>query len=393
MSGFGFDEYTGFENMDSNYAEEIGGIQYDNTSYGINNFSPVGEQLMHNTYGNAWNNGAGIYTPQNQFNFDNQQLLSLGFTQAEINTLLYIINCCGKVTPASLSQWGLPYEDCKKLKYMYDIITGRVIVESTDDLVKHLRRMFGKHRRVGLGDLKTTTVSVLPRRCIVAGIPERFPYAVYNSKNYCGMAMTYEVTDIANKRILVRTKRKPQLKYGSSKKLIMVEDLDNKTVKFVDDEKQLTKTEKESPNYLVSSAVEIRRIGADGTVEVAFNKKIARMCNRFIVVASLKRPEFYLWMYEIIAIEGTKIYVYAKTASSGENVKYNGGTMRVYDFGFNGAEIKNKTLRAATEVYNKICGVYATEEPGNCDFEAIEAPRKVNNIQPTEINSEDDEWY
>lgn len=415
MSDFGFGGYNGFNDVDGNYGEDIGGMQIDNTmGMGAGYVDPYAQPMYDPAYNQqqmydqsymepftdltapmggytpmtGWNNGAGIYTPQTQFNFDNQQLLSLGFTQDEINTLLYIINCGGKATPAGLAQWGLPYEQARKLKYMYDIIVGKVSVESTDDLVKHLRRMFGQHRRVGLTDLKVTSINVLPRRCLIAGIPDKYPYAIYNSKNYAGAARAYEVIDIANKRILVKTKRKPQLKYGSSKKLMMVEDLESKTIKFVDDEKLLTKAEKETDRYIISNAVEIRRIMPNGDLEVAFDKRIARMMNRFIVVASLKKPEFHLWLYEIIAVEGTKIYVYAKTASSGDNVKYNGGTMRVYDYGFNASEIKAKTLNAATEVYNKICGVYATEEPGNCDFEPLEAPRKMKEAPPTDDTSE-----
>ena len=86
---------------------------------------------------------------------------------------------------------------------------------------------------------------------------------------------------------------------------------------------------------------------------------------------------------EIICIEGSKIYVFAKDLGTKENVSYNMGTQRVYDYGYMPNEIQNKLMASASELYKQFIGVYATVIPGNKDFLVI----------TPEINENDDMDY
>ena len=73
-------------------------------------------------------------------------------------------------------------------------------------------------------------------------------------------------------------------------------------------------------------------------------------------------------MVEIKCIEGTKVYVYAKTASMNEQIKYSGGTQRIYEYGFLSSEITPRLMRVASEMYIKVCGVYASNIRANSDY-------------------------
>ena len=123
--------------------------------------------------------GMGVYSYGTQFELDPYKLKTLGFTQEEIDTVNYIVSYFGKVTVANMVQnFGISYEQAQRLKYMYDICTGRVVIDSTDDLAKHLRRMFGKHRRIGINDLDTSKIGEVPRKVLIGGIPETTPYEI-----------------------------------------------------------------------------------------------------------------------------------------------------------------------------------------------------------------------
>ena len=99
-------------------------------------FYGMGYGNEYNIYEPMANNGImGVYTQNTQISINLDQLLSLGFTLEEINTLNYIIMCNGKVTQSALVSYGLPYETAQKIKYMYDIATGKISINSTDDLV------------------------------------------------------------------------------------------------------------------------------------------------------------------------------------------------------------------------------------------------------------------
>lgn len=299
-------------------------------------------------YNNMSTQGAGMYTPGTQFNFDPIMLQSLGFDQNMINVLQFIIMNDGKVTPMSLSQYGIPYEQARDIKYMYDIVTGRVVINSEVDLIKHLKRMFGKDKKIGINDLALSRITEVPRMAVVAGINVK-PFTIYNSKQYPPTDRLYKVVDVSSTRITVETTRKPKLEWKADKK--------------------------------IEGLLEIKEVKGK-VVTIAFDKRVCKLCNRFIIVASLKRPEFHHGLAEIICLEGTKVYVYAQTLKPKDTIKYNYGTQRVYDFGYLRPEINQKLTNAAANLYPIVCGVVGNRYPANMDFITvpIDEPKEEESV-------------
>lgn len=279
----------------------------------------------------------GVYTPNSQLDINHEMLRSIGFTDEEIATFEYIISNGGNISKPALLSYGLPYELANKIKYMYDIVTGKITIESTDDLVRHLRKMFGNHRRIGITDLALSKIRKVPRKAVIAGIKDE-TFSIYNSNNYKPEERMYDVVNITNDRIFIETTRKPVLKYGQSKK--------------------------------IDGVIEIIELKPDKKVVVAVNKKYARLCNRFVIVASLRRPQFYHGLIEIICIEGTRVYVFAQSIGNKETIRYS-STQRVYDYGYLPNEIQPKLIKVASELYPMICGVYAVIYPANSDYKII----------------------
>ena len=53
-----------------------------------------------------------------------QSLLNYGFTQEDVNQLIYVYNFGGKVTPSILQQLGCTYEQAQRLNYANNISKG-----------------------------------------------------------------------------------------------------------------------------------------------------------------------------------------------------------------------------------------------------------------------------
>lgn len=294
-----------------------------------------------NEFGYYSPGGMGVYTAQSQFDFDPIMLKSLGFNALEIQTVQYIVMNEGKVTLNSMTQrYGIPYEQAQKLKYMFDICTGKVIISSEEDLSRHLRKMFGKHRRIGIQDLSLSRISEIPRTAMISGIPKASPFSIWNSQNYAKKDRMYKVLDVTATNIIIETNRKPVLKFREPKS--------------------------------VDGLAEIRsEPDKSGKITVAINRKYIRLCNRFVIVGSMRRPEFHNGMVEIICIEGTKVYVFADTIASKKYSRYGTTTQRVYDYGYYPSEIQTKLLACAGGIYKKLCGVYAQPVAANRDFQII----------------------
>ena len=292
----------------------------------------------------------GLYGNMQQFDFDTVKLASLGFSEQEINNLQYIITNGGKVTTNALMQYGYNYEQAKRLRYMYDICMGKVQIEDKNSLIKHLRKMNCHMPKIGIQNLKVSTVNKVPRKAVVAGIKDP-TYCIYNSGNYPINDRMYDVVDVTNSYIHVKTPRKPVLKYGQAKSIDGV----------------------------------LKIIDVDKNVTIAFDKKYCKLCNRFIVLASLRRPEFHLGMIEMICIEGTRVYVYAQNMGSRESASYSMGTQRVYDYGFYPSDIQSKLRRVGLELYKSLNGVYSEIIPANQEFRILTIEESVDKEDDIDI--------
>lgn len=398
-NGYGGDPYSGSYGGYGGYGGGDpygGGYGYGGDAYGGGGYGadPYGGSygggdpygMGGNEYGTGMQSscgGLGVYTAGTQFDFDADAMLRLGFTSEEIMVLQNFIMYGEKTTVANMSKYGIPYQEAQKIKYMYDILTGKVGIDTPDQLVKHLKKMHGGRQKIGIYSLETSKVSTIPRKAVIGGLPPmdgRNPFVIYNSVARKKEDRMYDVVNVTAHKVTIKTNLIPKLPYKDSKKLVKVTDRETNRFKYVRDVEELPSSIKKNPDgYSVNTVAEIKemRNARDGKeLLIAFDPQYCRVCNRFIIVASLKHPEFHHGMVEIICIEGSRVYVFAKTAAMSESVKYSGNTQRVYDYGFLPAEIQPKLMKAANEVYKNVCGVLASTEPANSAFEVI-PPQKV----------------
>lgn len=315
-------------------------------------------------------------------------LIGLGFSQQEISAYEFIYNNGGKFSPTALQNYGYTYEQAKRLSYMNKCLQGGVHIDTENDMISHYKKMTGATRqdakqavysanlqngygaqnyskeelikhlketngrtsKVNIGNLMVSNVNEVPRIAVVNGI-EMQPYTIWNSSNYKGKDMLYRVVDVSGQNITVETSKKPQLKYGATK--------------------------------VIPNTLEIKGVRQNGSVVVSFNKRVCRLCNRYIIVASLKRPESHLGMYEIICFEGTKLYVYAISMGTKDRVNYKGGTQRIYAYGIFPNDIKDKTENIAKRLYEHLHGVHVEYLEPNSSYSVVPT-EQTDNIDSTE---------
>ena len=290
------------------------------------------------------------YMGYQQINADSAALANMGFNQQEIMNFQYVLNNGGKFTPQALQSYGYTPQQAQRLGYMYKVCSGKVMVDSKESKIRHLRKMFGADYRISIQDLAVSKVTDVPRVAVVNGINEQ-PYTIWNSSNYQGKHALYRVIDVTGQKVTVETSKKPQLKYGAAKVL---------------------------PGIL-----EIKGVKQNGNAVVTFDKKVCRLCNRFIIVASLKNPEFHLGKWEILCFEGTRVYVYATNMGTKESVSYKMGNQRVYDYGIFPQDIKGKLEKVARGLYQTLNGVEVEYHDRNSDYRVV--PVEQND----DLNSQD----
>lgn len=269
-----------------------------------------------------------------------ENLRQLFFTGAEIDTYISLIETGCRITVPSIINMGIPANIAKRVRYMHEICQGKVTLNDYEDYVKHLKKLDRTDgRRIGIADLAVSSITKVPRAAVVQGIPGDSPFAIYNTVNLeTGL---YEVADIRKDRIVIYAKKRPVLPYG-------------------------TPTEVEGVCSIMGASVDGKKLA------ISVNKKNCRMVNRFIIVASTKRPEFHHGMNEIVDISGSRVYVYAQTLRARDVIQYNMGTQRVYAYGFSRGQIAGKLDATTNAVYQYIRGVLRQGFPGNQDFRMIE---------------------
>jgi predicted ribosome-associated RNA-binding protein Tma20 len=302
-------------------------------------------------------------------------LINLGFGQGEIQAYEYIYMNGGKFTPNALMSYGYNYEQARRLAYMNKAVQGGVQINTENDMIAHYKKMTGanrqdakvavyaqnlqngyaqnysdtelvKHlkqtagitRKITIQDLAVSNVSEVPRVAVISGITQE-PFTIWNSSNYKGTQALYRVVDVSGQKVTVETGKKPVLKYGANK--------------------------------VVPGVLELKGVKQNGNAVVVFDKKVCRLCNRFVIVASLKRPEFHLGCYDIICFEGTRVYVYASNMGTRDQVRYKGGTQRVYAYGIFPGDIKGKLDNEAKKIYGNLNGVKAQYQSANEDYRVV----------------------
>ena len=278
-----------------------------------------------------------MYSMRDIINIDEYRLLSIGFNQQEINQLNYVYNNGGKFTTSALQSYGYTYEQAKRLNYMYNICAGKVQVDSKEEMSKHLRKTFGHNYRISMQDLAVSTITNVPRLAVVGNVSIE-PFTIWNSNQYKGMQAMYKVIDVTTKNITIETPRKPKIPHGTPTN--------------------------------IKNVLEVKGVRNNGNAVVTFDRSCCQLCNRFVIVASLRNPEFHLGKYEILCFEGTKVYVYAINMGIKENLRY-GNTQRIYDYGIFPKDIKGKLDNIAKEMYKHLCGAGAEYHGPTMDYTVI----------------------
>ncbi len=296
------------------------------------------------------------------------QLNKLGFTIEEMNAYNSLLLNCGKVTPQLMSRAGIPYQMAQHIKYMADILSGKVGVSSEDDLVAHFKKMKLTDRKIGIYDLIASRDLKMKRKCLIAGLPKGTPFALYNSgkKN-----TTFNIVDVSGSNFTIISDIVPKLPYGHSKKLYRVMEKSTRRYKYYEDASKIPDEYKEENLYEIKCVAEILETNGE-KVAVKVYRDYARMCGRFIIVGSLRCPDNHLGMVKIITLDGSRVYVFAKQTGWNEKEKYSIAKERIYDYGFDVRQIYEKLTRIGSVIYSKVGGVYGVQEPANVEFLNIE---------------------
>lgn len=310
--------------------------------------------------------GISIY----EIDTNKEILLSLGFRVEELEVLKNVLVNYGKVTSSVLSTLGFSYKDAKRLQYLHDIVIGKITIDTGDaDVVsKHFKRMHGESNRIGIQHLPLSKLNKVTRLAVIAGIPDG-SYSIYNSENGKGEVRMYPVIGLSDKKVIIQTRRKPVLAYGSEKKLYYIKNKENGKTYYTEENNKISRQLKESGKAEIGTVLEIKKLTENKKVVVAIDKRYTRMVNRYLIVASFREPEMHLGLYKLVAFEGTKIFVYGETMKESENVQYNRGTQRVYDFGFDKGQIQAKLEKTAKELYTYVKGVYYEFLPATTDYQ------------------------
>lgn len=259
-----------------------------------------------------------------------------------------------KLDRETLQCFNLNQNALARLKYTYSTAIGKVTIDNEYQLSAHYKKLNRNiSGKIGISDLIASNLRDMPRKCVIAGIPNG-PFSIYNSNNYKGADKLFEVAHATPSKVSIVTPIKPVIKHGQSHG---IPDIIN-IVGF-------THTRDKNGNSIEA-------------VQVDVYKKFFRLCNRFIIVASLRQPEYHLGMYTMICREGSKVYVYAKNMGVAATPRYNGSTERVYDYGFFNGEILPKLKASAVRLYRKLNCVHQELIPANMQFEIIEPEKKVD---------------
>lgn len=273
--------------------------------------------------------------------FNRKRLTGLGFTVVDIRECEMLFNRGAKFTPSFLQNMcGYDYDTAKRLKYLYDIAQGKITIDTDDELVKHLKKMFKNKRRVTIFDLPKSDITEVPKLCAIGEVTAPM-FKCYNSALYPPNKRFYRVVAASKTRVIISTKRRPEIKFRGPREVEGVA-------------KVVTPPENVIPN---------------APIEVSFDPKYVRLCNRYIVLASTARPELHLGGYEIIVVDGSKVYVYARIVPADKDLKYKAAKERVLDKGIYPGEIAKRVENAARLVHKRLAGVKANKMEATSEFD------------------------
>lgn len=214
------------------------------------------------------------------------------------------------------------FKETELIMHQYKLAMGKLNtdISSWEDASKHFKKINNTERKINIQDLSVSNITEVPKVAVVKNIINE-PYNIWNSNQYSGKAALYEVVKATSSSVTIKTSRKPKLLYTDTKTIKgVLEIMDGTTV--------------------------------DGKAVVKFYSGYYELCNRFVIVASTKRPSNHLGCYSIMCIEGSTLYVFAKNIGTGSGGNLQ-GNQRVYAYGFLPGEIEGKLKRVTLSLYQQ----------------------------------------
>lgn len=312
-------------------------------------------------------------------NINVEKMVQLGFRPEEVQMLNTLLMNGYSMTPVALSSYGFSYEDSMRLHYMYDIARGKVVINNVtmEGIAKHFTKLNGNIGRINISNLPLSRIRQIPKIAAITGLPKG-SYDIYNSKGK--ELRIYPVTGANDKKILILTRHKPVLRYGSEKKLYRIKNKRNNRSYYTEDSSKIGRALKVNTNVEISTILEIKRMTQDKKkIEIAIHRDYIRLLNRYIILCSFRKPEFHLGLYEIVLWEGTRIYVYGEYMGKGEAVSYNNNIQRVYAYDYRKEKLPFILKEIAWELYKQLNGVFANELPATMEYSLFETDQKEKN--------------
>lgn len=285
-----------------------------------------------------------------------EEARKLGFSDMEINAAWNISIACnfGKSPTIKELMHGLnvEYQYAYRIKYLMDLMSGRKEVNVNDIrnltdiklLAKHFRKINPGEKPLTTEMLSPTRVSNIPKIAVIRGITDT-RFTIFNSN------------DITNTRDYYRVE-----KTGQSYFILRI----NKNVPLT------SKIDKDG-------IIEIMGRDTMGILVAKVKAENVRLCNRYMIVASLRLPGLHNGMYAMITASGDIVYIYAKTLSGQKTL---GGTYseRVYDYGIMPHMLKTKLGKAADETFNGLNGLYCQYIEPMYKFELVAKSNRENRL-------------
>lgn len=248
----------------------------------------------------------------------NDSEIQIAYSIAEANRFMHNASI-----PAIQNMLGVDYNSAYRLRYLIDLINGTKEVnihnvETIDDLkaiAKHFKKINPQCRVLSTGELSPSRIMEIPKVAVVKGIrdPE---FMHFNSMNPSDIKEYYIVERIGQSELVLRTTKRPR---GNKK---------------TDSDSRAT----------------IMGIDTKGRTLIKVSKDICRLCNRYVVVASLRYPTTHNGAYAMNTVDGTIVYVYARTIYGNRGLN-SGYAERIYDYGVIPSSLDNKLKSVAQRTY------------------------------------------
>lgn len=274
----------------------------------------------------------------------------LGFSDIEYQAANSISSVCGWSRVPSIGTLQqmlcIDYNSAYRIRYLIELMSGKRNVdiyniygiEDIRNISRHFRKINRSCIKLTIDKLPTSKISTLPRIAILCGVRDR-RFVELNSKNPNNINEYYLVDKTTQDRCILRTVKSIK-EHGE------------------DEDKIVNILGRDTNGRTILSAV---------TSHV-------RLCNRYIVVASTRQPQYHNGMYVLVNVYGDIIYVYSKTVAGYRNIGKN-YSERVYRYGILPNELDRTLKETAIKIGNSIELAAVTRIEPTQEFRLLENNR------------------